>query len=46
MGVHFILPERVADGVLNVDEPESLIYEPMPNGALRLVGVDFLPAAD
>ena len=45
MGVHYIKPSRVFDGVLNADEPESLIYEPMPNGALRLVGVEFIVLA-
>ncbi len=42
MGVHFVLPSRLGDGVLNPDEPEALIYEPTPNGALRLVGVEFI----
>ena len=45
MGVHFILPSRVGDGVLNVDEPEALIYEPLATGALRLVGVEFIVIA-
>jgi hypothetical protein len=42
MGVHFVLFDRVANGVLSADQPESLIYEPMPNGAMRLVGVEFI----
>jgi hypothetical protein len=42
MGVHFILPSRLRDGVLNASEPEALIYEPQPNGAMRLVGVEFI----
>ena len=46
MGVHFIKPSRVGDGVLNASEPEALIYEPQPNGALRLVGVEFIVLAD
>ena len=45
MGVHYILPSRVFDGVLNANEPEALIYEPLPNGALRLVGVEFIVLA-
>ena len=44
MGVHFLLPSRL-DAVLKADEPEALIYEPMPNGALRLVGVEFIVLA-
>ena len=46
MGVHFILPTRLRDGALNASEPEALIYEPMPNGALRRVGVEFIVVAD
>jgi hypothetical protein len=42
MGVHFVLPSRLGDGVLEPDEPEALIYEPMPNGTMRLVGVEFI----
>jgi hypothetical protein len=42
MGVHFLLPSRVGDGVLNANEPESLIYEPQANGTFRLVGVEFI----
>ena len=45
MGVHFILPERVGDGVLNANEPEALIYEPQQGGAFRLVGVEFIVIA-
>jgi hypothetical protein len=42
MGVHFVLPSRIAGGVLQADQPEALIYEPLPGGALRLVGVEFI----
>jgi hypothetical protein len=45
MGVHFILPDRVGDGALNGGEPEALIYEPLPNGAMRLVGAEFIVLA-
>jgi len=45
MGVHFILPARIGDGALNASEPEALIYEPMANGAMRLVGVEFIVLA-
>jgi hypothetical protein len=42
MGVHFVLGSRIAAGTLNATEPEALIYEPQPNGAFRLVGVEFI----
>lgn len=45
MGVHFGLPDRIGDGVINANEPELLIYEPMANGAMRLVGVEFIVIA-
>jgi hypothetical protein len=42
MGVHFVLPARITSGVLNAEQPEALIYEPMSNGSMRLVGVEFI----
>ncbi len=45
MGVHFVLQSRITAGVLQADEPEALIYEPLPSGALRLVGVEFIVLA-
>ncbi len=42
MGVHFVLGSRIAAGTLNATEPEALIYEPLPNGAFRLVGAEFI----
>ena len=43
MGVHFVMPSRITGGVvLQPDEPEALIYEPQPDGAFRLVGVEFI----
>ena len=46
MGVHFVQPSRIGDGALNANEPEALIYEPLPGGAFRLVGVEFIVLAD
>lgn len=45
MGVHYVLPARIGDAMLRADEPEALIYEPMPGGRLRLVGVEFIVIA-
>jgi hypothetical protein len=36
----------VADGVLDPAQPEIVIYEPLPNGRLRITGADFLVFAD
>ena len=49
MGVHFLKPDRLHDGILKADEPEMLIYEPDsdgPGGTLRLVGIEFLVMAN
>jgi hypothetical protein len=45
MGIHYVRPDRIADGVLNAAEPEALIYEPQTGGALRLVGVEYIVIA-
>jgi hypothetical protein len=45
MGVHFVLSSRISGGVLNAEQPEALIYEPLANGSLRLVGVEFIVLA-
>jgi len=42
MGVHLVLPSRISSGALNPEQPQALIYEPMANGAMRLVGVEFI----
>ena len=41
-----MLPERVGDGTIDAAKPEALIYEPQPNGSLRLVGVEYIVIAD
>lgn len=41
MGRHFLDPSLVDDEVL-VDAPEAMIYEPGPDGQLRLVGVEYV----
>ncbi len=42
MGVHLVLNSRVSSGVLSPQQPQALIYEPMADGAMRLVGVEFI----
>jgi hypothetical protein len=45
MGVHLVFPTRLDDALLDASQPEALIYEPMTNGAMRLVGVEFIVKA-
>jgi hypothetical protein len=42
MGLHYVNMGLVGDGVLQPDQPEIIIYEPLPNGRLRLIGADYL----
>src|SRR4051812_46795327 len=46
MGIHVVHGSRIADGVLDPMAPEALIYEPLPNGYFRLVGIEFIQLAD
>jgi hypothetical protein len=46
MGLHYVNGSLVGDNVLDPTQPEIVIYEPLPNGRLRLVGADFLVFAD
>ena len=42
MGLHFVNLALVADPTLDPTKPEIVIYEPLPNGQVRLIGADFL----
>ena len=46
MGMHFVNMALVTDGILDATRPEIVIYEPLPNGRLRLIGADYLVLAD
>lgn len=41
MGIHYVNGPLVADGLIDVNHPEALIYEPS-DGQLKLVGVEFI----
>lgn len=45
MGLHYVKGPLVADGELDVANPEIILYEPTPNGP-KLVGADYLVLAD
>ena len=42
MGLHYVNLPLVLDGVLDPSQPEIIIYEPLPNGRLKMTGADFL----
>jgi hypothetical protein len=45
MGVHFVNPSLLVDGILDATQPEALIYQ-SANAPARLVGVEFIVFAD
>lgn len=45
MGFHALYGPRI-DGVVNPLEPEVLVFEPMKNGKLRLVAVEYIVVAE
>ena len=46
MGVHLANPALIEDGMLDASQPELLVYEPRPNGRLRLIAVEYLVIAE
>jgi hypothetical protein len=46
MGMHFVNSTLVMDGMLDPTRPEIVLYEPLPDGRLQLIGADYLVLAD
>lgn len=42
MGLHFVRGDILHDGDVAADQPEILLFEPLPNGGIRLTGADFI----
>lgn len=42
MGMHFVNAEILNSGIIDPRHPQILLYEPQPNGQLKLTGADFL----
>ena len=46
MGLHYVNMPLVLDGAIDATRPEIILYEPVGNGQVRLVGADYLVFAD
>jgi hypothetical protein len=42
MGVHYVKGALVGDGKVRAKTPEALVYEPRPDGRMRLVAVEYV----
>jgi hypothetical protein len=45
MGIHYVRGDLLGDGAIDPLTPEALVYEPLPNGKLRLVAVEYVTFA-
>lgn len=46
MGLHYVNMSLLGDGEVKLEEPEIILYEPTPNGGIRITGADYLVYAD
>ncbi|HZM73960.1 MAG TPA: hypothetical protein VFC71_11360 [Candidatus Polarisedimenticolia bacterium] len=46
MGQHYANIDLVLDPAIDPEKPEVLVYEPMPDGSLHLVGVEYVVFQD
>jgi len=45
MGLHYVNGDLVNKGILDPTRPQIVIYEPMPDGSVKLIGADYLVIA-
>jgi hypothetical protein len=46
MGLHYVNGDLVSSGIIDATRPQIVIYEPNPDGTLKLIGADYLVLAD
>ena len=42
MGIHYVNAAYVGDDAIDLARPEAVMYEPMPDGSLTLVAVEYI----
>jgi hypothetical protein len=42
MGIHYVNAAYIKDGAIDVAKPEAVMYEPMADGTLSLIAVEFI----
>jgi hypothetical protein len=42
MGIHYVNSTYVKDDVIDIAKPEAVMYEPMPDGKLALIAVEYI----
>ena len=42
MGIHYVNAAYLKDDAVDVAKPEAVMYEPMPDGSLKLIAVEYI----
>ncbi len=42
MGLHYVNKKLLADDVIDIKHPQAVMYEPMPEGGLQLIAVEYI----
>ena len=42
MGIHYVNGDYLKDDVVDLNKPEAVMYEPMPDGKLALIAVEYI----
>jgi hypothetical protein len=42
MGIHYLDPSNLMDGMLDPNSPEAVVYAPSPNGSLHLAALEYI----
>lgn len=42
MGIHYVNGNLLKDGIVDIAKPEAVMYEPMADGKLALVAVEYI----
>jgi hypothetical protein len=42
MGIHYVNGEYLKDDLVDLNKPEAVMYEPMPDGKLALIAVEYI----
>ena len=45
MGLHYVNLSLLGDGQIDVAQPEIVLFEPTPNGGIRITGADYIVLA-
>lgn len=42
MGIHYVNAQYLEDGVIDIAKPEAVLYEPLADGGLELLAVEYI----